>query len=290
MRGKRVVLGAVALLTLLGARPGPAGAEELCTNRVFDDAARLGILRQAVDQTTTTLAQAAKADVYVRVLARVPGADLDAWQAELERRCPNWQNGAGGRAPGLVVVAVAVDDRKTGIYYGEQWRAALDPKWQAIQDNAMNPRFKEGDIGGGVLAGLAEVTAAIAASPAAPASPVFRDEPGFDDLRNLVPDDDGLNPFPGLFIVFALIAGVVAFGRHVLGGGRYGDDDADTTLHRRYGWRGRRQSVVDDEDEDASSGSWGGDFGGGSSSSSSGSSSSSSGSSSSGGGGGSTSW
>jgi hypothetical protein len=54
----------------------------------------------------------------------------------------------------LVVVMISVAEHKTGIYYGSQWGTALDSAYLTIQTDSMNPRFRDGDLTGGMTAGL----------------------------------------------------------------------------------------------------------------------------------------
>lgn len=169
-----MVLGVAvsAVLLAVAGAPRPAAADEFCDARVFDESGgRIGSMRQGIDQAATTLSTTLGAEIYVRAMSTVPGADLDAWQAAAERRCPVWsESSSGARSARLIVLAVSVDDRRTGIYYGSRWKVALDPVWRSIQD-AMNTRFREGDIGGGLIHGLSEVAAAIAPSVADVATP-----------------------------------------------------------------------------------------------------------------------
>lgn len=63
--------------------------------------------------------------------------------------------------PNQVVFYVARDARRTSLLYGQRWRDTLDPVFQSIQDEQMNPRFADGDIAGGMVAGIDAVRTTI---------------------------------------------------------------------------------------------------------------------------------
>lgn len=252
------MLGLVAL-TAVAVAPAGAGrtvayADEACTARLVDEPARLGQYAQSVEQLATTLTTTLGADVYVRVLGRIPNADIDRWQADTEARCANWRDPSGRRATKLLVLAVAVDDRRTGLYYGDTWKPALDTEWKTIQTEQMNPLFQKGEIGAGIVTGLSSVTSLIAplaaGGDAVVPTTVYRDQP----RRVPLPEPDaGFEEFPGsdggggdgipgaLFGVFAVI-GLIGVGAKIfsVGGSGLGGPDADGN-HGMHGWRSRRR-------------------------------------------------
>ena len=97
------------------------------------------------------------ADIRVRVFDSVPDGNLDAYVRGMTKRCGTWQDAHGGVKNNLVVMALDVGDRKTGLYYGDTFDSILDQEWTGIQAKAMNPRFKAGDFTGGLVAGLTRV-------------------------------------------------------------------------------------------------------------------------------------
>lgn len=56
--------------------------------------------------------------------------------------------------PNQVVFYVARDARRTSLLYGSRWKQTLDPVFQSIQSEQMNPRFANGDLVGGLVAGI----------------------------------------------------------------------------------------------------------------------------------------
>lgn len=118
----------------------------------------------------------AGADVRVRAVSRMGTATLDEYERSIERSCASWRAPDGGRKNNLVVLMVAVRDRKSGIYYGAQW-PALQSQWPHIQSTIMAPRFRDGDFAGGLAAALGEIrtvittrvsAAAVIVQPSAP--------------------------------------------------------------------------------------------------------------------------
>lgn len=97
------------------------------------------------------------ADVRIRIIPDLTAPTLDSWEATMRRECPSWQAEGGNRKNNLIVFAVAIKARKSGIYYGAQWAPLLDQQWPRIQSQVMNPRFRDGDWVGGLSAGMTEV-------------------------------------------------------------------------------------------------------------------------------------
>lgn len=100
------------------------------------------------------------ADVRVRVVTELTDATLDAWVLRMQRACLSWQAADNPKAAknNLLVFAVAPNSRKSGIYYGDQWKPALDSQRPRISAEIMNRRFREGDWVGGLNAGMAEAS------------------------------------------------------------------------------------------------------------------------------------
>lgn len=98
------------------------------------------------------------ADVRVRTVTTFGSAgNLDQYESRLEKSCSSWQDSNGVRKNNLIVLAISLRERKTGLYYGSQWNGALSGGWLRIQSDHMNPRFKSGDFVGGFVAGINEV-------------------------------------------------------------------------------------------------------------------------------------
>lgn len=56
--------------------------------------------------------------------------------------------------PNQIVFYVARDARRTSVLYGQRWKETLNPVFQSIQSQQMNPRFASGDLAGGLVAGV----------------------------------------------------------------------------------------------------------------------------------------
>lgn len=254
MRGAGRTLAGLALALAAASvvvPAGPAHAQEVCTNRVYEDTARLEQYRQPIEQLAATVNTAlgadVYADVYVRVLLRVPGADLDAWQAGMQAQCANWRDEVGLRKATLVVLAVAVDDRKTGLYYGADFAPALDQEWERIQTTYMNPFFQQGAIGAGVANGLSGIATVLTEHAAAAPQPTpvpdarrapYQDEPSFEPGPAWFEEEDPAGRAWGPIMALAAIGGVVALVMKVMGAGGSG----------LGGPRRRRSSAWDGDD------------------------------------------
>lgn len=165
-------LVAALLLTglLLGSRVPTSQAQSSCDQPVIDTASVFGDRLAQVQAATAELSQSG-AQIRVRTVASyAPASSLDDYAQQLEQSCSSWRTDDGKRQPNLVVLLLARDDRRTGVYYGAQWNAALDERWTSIQTEAINPRFKSGDFAGGFVAGLQALGEAQAATSGQPAA------------------------------------------------------------------------------------------------------------------------
>ncbi|HEY0603681.1 MAG TPA: TPM domain-containing protein [Herpetosiphonaceae bacterium] len=94
----------------------------------------------------------------VIVLAAGPSAGSDATSADQYLSDFLAQNNLAASSrqinPNQVVFYVARDARRTSLLYGSRWKQTLDPVFQSIQDQQMNPRFASGDVAGGMIAGI----------------------------------------------------------------------------------------------------------------------------------------
>lgn len=133
----------LALVVLVG-----AAFAQNCDQVVYDQAGILGDdagVRQAAQEMIQK-----GADVRIRTWTNAP--NLDAVEKENETACASWRGGTGERKSTLIVLAVAPNERKMGMYYGSAWSSALDGHWNRIKQEQMGPRFKEKDWAGGFVA------------------------------------------------------------------------------------------------------------------------------------------
>lgn len=124
---------------------------------VVDQANLFGSQKTIVEESATRLINLG-ADVRVRTINTYsPFANLDLYEEQLERESPSWLGQGGERKNNLIVLIIALGERKTGLYYGSQWEGVLGDKWLRVQTEIMNPRFASGDYAGGVVKGLEEI-------------------------------------------------------------------------------------------------------------------------------------
>jgi uncharacterized membrane protein YgcG len=113
----------------------------------------------AIDQT---IAAAPQARVFVFAFTSVPGGDLKGYVADQRDQCENMRGASGGWASDVIAVAVSVNDRKAGVYYGTRYENALgNGRWESAS-NAMGPYFADGNYTAGINAGLDAVDGYIA--------------------------------------------------------------------------------------------------------------------------------
>ncbi len=309
--GSRSVFGAVLLATaLLAAAPAGAAAAAVsdCDTVVVDGARMLGGSREVTRAVRAVAGHGAT--VRVRTYTTVAGGDLDAAVAAQVRRCASWRDGQGQRRPDLLVLAVSLQDRRTGLYYGSGWQDALDDEQEAIQTDTVNPLLQRKQYAQAVRAGLVAVERLLPEGPAE--VPVADDEGSAGgETDDAVPIDNHdemathvSQPFGEPFDVMIPIIGVgilAVFGSVLVGVLRASGGGGGGVRRRRSGsWNsmdgadhgytsGTSRSFFGSSAAGSSSGFSSG-FSSGSSSSGGSSGSDGGSSSSSGGGGGSTSW
>lgn len=135
-----------------------ASAAEQCDAVIVDGAQKFGDDLSDVEEAWKSLATLG-ADVRVRTLTSLGRFDtLDDYVASTQSECGSWQSAAGTRKNNLLVFAMSVNDRKVGIFYGEQWKQAFKNSGGEgrIYNNQMGPRFRDGDFAGGFVAGMNE--------------------------------------------------------------------------------------------------------------------------------------
>lgn len=145
-----MLLDGLAVLAAADEPADPLGCDQL----VWDPG---GVLAgdPAVGDTAMAL-QAEGNDVRVRVEPPTDG-DLDARLAQLEEECPGWQE-EGDRPADRLIVMVQPGSRSSGLWYGVDFSDSLSSRWEDIQTETMNPRFRSGDFGEGLAAGLAQLS------------------------------------------------------------------------------------------------------------------------------------
>lgn len=128
-----------------------------CDELVDDDAGVFKDRITAVQQEAQALTNLGAEVRVITIESLGSFATVEAFQKDLERQCPSWQAADGGRKNNLITVIAAVKDRKTGLFYGSEWKKTLDPALSRIQADRMNPRFRDNDFAGGFVNGLSEI-------------------------------------------------------------------------------------------------------------------------------------
>lgn len=147
MRGKLALVTFLAVMTAV-----PLLGQTRCNDLVVDEAGVLGGDPKLTASAHDLVNQGA--DVKVRTVRDMGTPTLDVYEKQMEQSCPSWQSPDGGRKNNLLVFLVATQNRKVGMYYGSQWRPALDNQWPRIQSEFMAPRFRDKDFAGGLTAGI----------------------------------------------------------------------------------------------------------------------------------------
>ncbi len=160
-----VLGGVLAAVTVFLAPAAHAAADPTCDPLVID---RADVLDDKAVRVAARKVQDEAADVRVIAYRRVPHGNLDKQMEAEQRRCDSWQGQRNSWKNNLVVLAVSVGDRRTGLYYADTFESQLGREWPRIQADMMNPRFKRDDYTGGMVAALTEVARVIDPAYTAP--------------------------------------------------------------------------------------------------------------------------
>jgi len=186
----------------------PAYADD-CNDMVVDATGRLNAAGVATVTEAGNRLVNAGADVRVRVIPRASDyGNLDQYLARMQQQCASWRSADGGRKNNLLVVLLSMD-RQSGVFFGEQYRSALDGRTAGIRTNSMNPRFRDGDFAGGIAAGL-DASGRLIAAAAAP--PPVQTAPAPVPVQPPVVVHEQPTDLSGLWTVMGWGLGLVALG------------------------------------------------------------------------------
>jgi uncharacterized protein len=178
--------------------------------------------RRAIESLSAELERKTGAQIAVLVVDSTAPYDIFDYGMRVAEA---WKLGQKGRDNGLLLV-VAVNDRKVRFFSGYGLEGVLpDGKLGAILDDEVTPRFRAGDYGGGIYAGVGAAAAAIAADAGvtldgAPAPrPVRRPQGGEPDLVLMLLY---LAFFILPFVLMAMSGRRRGFGPIFYGGGPFG--------------------------------------------------------------------
>ena len=153
-------------------------------------------------------------EVHVLTVPRVP-ADPEAFATAVYN---HWELGRGYRNDGVLVM-VSVDDRFTRIEVGDGAPAGTEARMREIVDGVMVPRFRQGEMSGGLREGVLAVAGAFGAP--APAAPLPAAAPAPQPVPYTLPErydnpDDELNLSAGaLMMILLLGAGAAGAGAYL---------------------------------------------------------------------------
>lgn len=135
-----------------------AHAANFCSDIVVDEA---GLLNSSQTSQVADAAQKLKSqgvDVRVQLLPNLHGQQsLVALKDNFIGKCGSWRAKDGGMKNDLVVLMIAMNPGKLGIFYGDGLKQKLDSRTTAIQDS-IAAKLRDGHIAAGVVAGLGDVT------------------------------------------------------------------------------------------------------------------------------------
>ena len=207
-------LAGLWLAILVIAAPAHAQTFPKLTGRVVDQA---HLLRpeQVVDISSKSeaLEAATGRQFVVATVNSLEGVPIQDYSYQLGRA---WQIGDKDRDDGVLLV-VAPNERKVWISTGYGARVFLtDAVSSVIYRDAIVPRFKAGDMGGGIVAGADAIIKVMQLPPAEAAKRA--QEIGAQEAKR---QKESVNPIPVVFIVIIFFLIVGGLSRRAGGGRRY---------------------------------------------------------------------
>ncbi len=251
-------LAALLLAMLVIAAPAAAQTFPKLTGRVVDGA---GLLRPEQVADLTSKAEALEAasgrQFVVATVRSLEGRTIEDYGYRLGRE---WGIGAEDKDDGVILL-VAPNEKKVRIETGYGARVFLtDAVSSVIIRNSILPKFKAGDMAGGIMAGADAILTTMALPPEEAARRA-REVGAAEEVRQ---DAGGFNPMP-IFVVLAMVAFVILSIRRRAGGRRFhrrrGRSDGDGIDPMVILWGIEVLSHLADGDGDG--GGWGGGGGGG---------------------------
>ena len=206
-------LRALGLATAFAVLSLGASAQELqvvpaLTAHVIDRTGALGTAQLAAIEAKLVALEAAKGSQVVVLM--VPTTQPEDVESYANRVGNTWKIGRKGVGDGLILL-VAKDDRRVWIEVAKALEGAVpDLLAKRIIDQAITPRFRQGDYAGGIDAAVDQISAAIKGEPlpeVASNETAGRSGAGRFDWMNLA------------FYVFILVPIVGAVARAILGRG-----------------------------------------------------------------------
>lgn len=148
----------LCIMLLLVLFVGNVFAVNFCSDMLIDEVSVIN--SGQAEQVTKTADKLTRqgVEVKIRVFGDLKGyQSLDALKASAQQKCGSWQSKNSGMKNNLLVIMVAPKQSKTGFYYGDALASKLDSKQLAIQSE-MNSKFRDGNIAGGIVNGLTNVS------------------------------------------------------------------------------------------------------------------------------------
>ncbi|MGY1594528.1 TPM domain-containing protein [Geodermatophilus sp. SYSU D00708] len=140
MRRLTIVMALLTALLLAGS-PALASPPTGLAEQVSDEAGVLGGDAAAVESAVDDLEQQTGTRLFAVFVDSFDGVDRSTWARETAQR--------SGLGADDVLLAVAVDDRRYGVHYGDSIDAS---QLQAVLDDDVEPRLSQGDWAGAVTA------------------------------------------------------------------------------------------------------------------------------------------
>jgi uncharacterized protein len=157
--GRRAILAVLAWVCLTCTGAADTLTFPTLTGRVVDDAGLLDAAdRASLTETLADLETKTTDQLVVVTLKSLQGTSIEDYGYQLGR---HWQIGQKDKDSGVLLI-VAASERKVRIEVGYGLEGTLtDALTKVIIERAILPRFKAGDLPGGIRSGTAEIVQAL---------------------------------------------------------------------------------------------------------------------------------
>lgn len=180
----------------------PAYADK-CKDSVVDEINILDSGSSEKLQNAMSALTKSGADVRVMFLSSYHRNDAGAmhksiaeYKASMLVKCKSWQAPDGGFKNNLILFIAVPKKQTSAVYYGRQWEAQLTGQ-ESRYNSDMTAKFRDGDMVGGIIVGLSDITDLVSIKPSQANKPVVINHPA---------------DYSGLWKVFGWLAVITAVG------------------------------------------------------------------------------
>lgn len=119
---------------------------------IFSSAEEISLLDQ-INQFEMEL----ETEVHIITVPNMGGKSRDNFALHLKDTTSEFRADDGKWVENVIILLIAMDERETGIYYGDRWKKTLDKNWNRIYEDSMKSNFGAGKFERGFRSAMKEI-------------------------------------------------------------------------------------------------------------------------------------